>query len=67
MGCRTYGMWELWDIFKLLFPLSVLWDIGLMGYRTYGISDLWGVGLVMCRTYGGTPILQSYIDYVALT
>jgi hypothetical protein len=35
-------MWELWDIFKLLFPLSDLWDIGLMGCRTCDVSDLWG-------------------------
>jgi hypothetical protein len=49
-------MWELWDIFKLLFPLSDLWDIGLMGCRTCDVSDLWGdtliSGLTKCPVYG---------------
>ena len=32
--------------------MSDLWDVGLMGCRTYGMSDLWDVGLMGCRTYG---------------
>jgi hypothetical protein len=43
-------MWELWDIFKLLFPLSDLWDIGLMGCRTCDVSDLWGDTILIDNT-----------------
>jgi hypothetical protein len=33
MGCRTYG-------------ISDLWDVALVGRRTCGMSDLWDVGLM---------------------